>query len=85
MKFTKPFRGRDPKGVHAKDFKPGETVPANLVKAAVAAGVTGKDTDPARMKLDDLKALAAERGIEIAEGANKEDILAALSAAEANE
>lgn len=60
----------------------GEKVPEHFAPVATDAEPGGESAESlGRLKVDDLKALAAERGVALPEGAKKAEIVEALLAA----
>lgn len=67
------------------DFVSGPAIPQQYVDAGIPVVGDGgesedSDVDLARMTVPQLKALAADRGIEVPDGSKKADIIALLSA-----
>lgn len=95
MKFIKSFKGCRKGEVFPTDFKPGEECPKELEFAAKEAGAIGGGNKKARdgevgqsentelkaMTVEQLKALAAEKGYDLGDASKKDDIIAAIELA----
>ncbi|MCX5581329.1 hypothetical protein [Kaistia terrae] len=88
-----PFKGVRDGEIYPRDIEVGDTVVGDLAVSALRDGMAelrdgdadhGADTaivNLGRLKLDELKALAAERGIELGKAQTKAEIIAVLDPA----